>query len=217
MVGASHEDQQDQRRVNLSTLAPATKQILQSSDGIILWTSDWFTEKKNSIQTQLYQLFYSLFIQDYYIDGYRWCIPTMSSPMLPTLALQWLHQLRRPHASWRHPNPSFANAASPAKLCKIGNKKLKQSRKYIRITRTNRKTLNQNKTNVAGFFFLLFLFLLWLLVVALVVVLIVGVALVVAFPAQWTCSHVIRRMYSSVSVPSLLAVYPWTIQMQSMK
>lgn len=35
MVAASHDDQQDQRRVNLSTLAPATKQILQSSDGIM--------------------------------------------------------------------------------------------------------------------------------------------------------------------------------------
>ena len=35
MVAAGHEDQEDQRRVNLSTSAPATKQILQSSDGMI--------------------------------------------------------------------------------------------------------------------------------------------------------------------------------------
>lgn len=63
MVAASHEDQEDQRRVNLSTLAPATKQILQSSDGIISYYELLIAlPKKNPIQTQLYQLFYSLFI-----------------------------------------------------------------------------------------------------------------------------------------------------------
>ena len=102
MVAASHDDQQDQRHVNLSTLAPATKQILQSSDGIISYYKLLIAvaKKMNSMQTQLYQLVYSLFIQYTYnihiiiiqmdIDGaFQRC------PVLPWHSSGSLHQASR--------------------------------------------------------------------------------------------------------------------------